>query len=348
MSRRLPFLLRCALFCGAGLLAATAQARMESLDDDQLSDVVGQAFINLTTDAVNGLNFTRINFGADIETQLNMKKLQLGQYNRSGELAGSADIAIDNFALGTVNDATGAINPFLISNPYIEFAYDGSKMVGIRIGFGEAKGYLSGDIKTLTGNVPVDLYGTGRQLGGSISCGLLALDCLAAKTAITLTGSSQYTAQAELVNGSGNPDPVRATLIGLKNGTALDMHDSTIIGSLVNVLLPFLTSNDCKLMGAQTCFNLAQYQSFPIGTVDPKNPQNFIDSSKGFFISMQSQNVQWRDQQDPSKLVAALAGAFLNMSRNADGTAPIKVDFGQAFNGIPRQDTCLGGLNKGC
>ena len=242
MSRRLPFLLRCALFCGAGLLAATAQARMESLDDDQLSDVVGQAFINLTTDAANGLNFTRINFGADIETQLNMKKLQLGQYNRSGELAGSADIAIDNFALGTVNDATGAINPFLISNPYIEFAYDGSKMVGIRIGFGEAKGYLSGDIKTLTGNVPVDLYGTGSQLGGSISCGLLALDCLAAKTAITLTGSSQYTAQAELVNSSGNPDPIRAAMIGLKNGTALDMHDSTIIGSLVNVLLPFLTS----------------------------------------------------------------------------------------------------------
>lgn len=77
------------------------------------------------------------------------------------------------------------------------------------------------------------------------------------------------------------------------------MHDSTIIGSLVNVLLPFLTSNDCKLMGAQTCFNLAQYQSFPIGTVDPNNAQNFIDSSKGFFISMQSQNVQWRDQQDP-------------------------------------------------
>ncbi|MCO2633623.1 hypothetical protein FA314_15865, partial [Pseudomonas aeruginosa] len=270
------------------------------------------------------------------------------QYNRSGELAGSADIAIDNFALGTVNDTTGAINPFLISNPYIEFAYDGSKMVGIRIGFGEAKGYLSGDIKTLTGNVPVDLYGTGSQLGGSISCGLLALDCLAAKTAITLTGSSQYTAQAELVNSSGNPDPIRAAMIGLKNGTALDMHDSTIIGSLVNVLLPFLTSNDCKLMGAQTCFNLAQYQSFPIGTVDPNNAQNFIDSSKGFFISMQSQNVQWRDQQDPSKLVAALAGAFLNMSRNADGTAPIKVDFGQAFNGIPRQDTCLGGLNKGC
>ena len=51
-----------------------------------------------------------------------MKKLQLGQYNRSGELAGSADIAIDNFALGTVNDTTGAINPFLISMGRPRFA----------------------------------------------------------------------------------------------------------------------------------------------------------------------------------------------------------------------------------
>ncbi len=300
MSRRLPFLLRCALFCGAGLLAATAQARMESLDDDQLSDVVGQAFINLTTDAANGLNFTRINFGADIETQLNMKKLQLGQYNRSGELAGSADIAIDNFALGTVNDTTGAISPFLISNPYHRgsptTAARWSASVSVSAKPGLPLGRYQNPHRQRAGG-PVRHR---QPTGGSISCGLLALDCLAAKTAITLTGSSQYTAQAELVNSSSNPDPIRAAMIGLKNGTALDMHDSTIIGSLVNVLLPFLTSNDCKLMGAQTCFNLAQYQSFPIGTVDPNNAQNFIDSSKGFFISMQSQNVQWRDQQDPS------------------------------------------------
>ncbi|MGC3094994.1 hypothetical protein ACPTJ1_31460, partial [Pseudomonas aeruginosa] len=77
---------------------------------------------------------------------------------------------------------------------------------------------------------------------------------------------------------------------------------------LVYVLVPFLTSNDGKLMAAQTCFNLALYQSFPIGTVDPNNAQNYIDSSKGFFIWMQSQNVQWRDHHDTSQRVGALAG----------------------------------------
>ena len=110
----------------------------------------------------------------------------------------------------------------------------------------------------------------------------------------------------------------------------------------MNVLLPFLTSNDCKLMGAQTCFNLAQYQSFPIGTVDPNNAQNFIDSSKA------SSSRARTSSGATSRIPPAGRRAFLNMSRNADGTAPIKVDFGQAFNGIPRQDTCLGGLNKGC
>lgn len=90
-----------------------------------------------------------------------MKKLQLGQYNCSGEFVGSVDIVIDNFVLGMVNDIIGVINLFFISNFYIEFVYDGSKMVGICIGFGEVKGYFLGDIKIFIGNVLVDLYGIG-------------------------------------------------------------------------------------------------------------------------------------------------------------------------------------------
>ena len=121
-----------------------------------------------------------------------------------------------------VNDTTGAINPFLISNPYIEFAYDGSKMVGIRIGFGEAKGYLSGDIKTLTGNVPVDLYAPAANWEAAFPAACWPSTAWRRRPP-SLTGSSQYTAQAELVNSSGNPDPIRAAMIGLKNGTALDM-----------------------------------------------------------------------------------------------------------------------------
>lgn len=348
MSRRLPFLLRCALFCGAGLLAATAQARMESLDDDQLSDVVGQAFINLTTDAANGLNFTRINFGADIETQLNMKKLQLGQYNRSGELAGSADIAIDNFALGTVNDTTGAINPFLISNPYIEFAYDGSKMVGIRIGFGEAKGYLSGDIKTLTGNVPVDLYGTGSQLGGSISCGLLALDCPG--------GEDRHHSHRQLsVHRPGRageqlrqprPDPRCHDRPEERHGPGhARQHHHRQPGERPAAL------PDLQRLQADGRPDMLQPGPVPVVPDRHRGSEQRAELHRLVERLLHLDAEPERPVARPAgslKLVAALAGAFLNMSRNADGTAPIKVDFGQAFNGIPRQDTCLGGLNKGC
>ena len=104
------------------------------------------------------------------------------------------------------------------------------------------------------------------------------------------------------------PRVTGARVLPLLLPVAATYSSFTVIGTFcpVAVLVTPLIA-----MGAQTCFNLAQYQSFPIGTVDPNNAQNFIDSSKGFFISMQSQNVQWRDQQDPSKLVAALAGAYL-------------------------------------
>ena len=111
---RPPFrLAKTVLACICGALVSTAvQASMVELEDSELSDITGQAFINLTTDSANGLNFTRINFGMDMAAQLNIKKLQLGLYSRAGEAANTADIDINNFALGTVNDATGQVTPW--------------------------------------------------------------------------------------------------------------------------------------------------------------------------------------------------------------------------------------------
>ena len=126
-----------ALVC-AGLMSASAQAKMVELEDSELSDITGQAFINLTTDSNAGINYTRVNFGLNVDTQLNIKKLQLGQYARGGEAVGSSDILINNFALGTVG-ANDSINPFKIANPFLELAYDGNRVVGVRIGFGQAK-----------------------------------------------------------------------------------------------------------------------------------------------------------------------------------------------------------------
>ena len=75
------------------------------------------------------------------------------------------------------------------------------------------------------------------------------------------------------------------------------------------------------------------------------------NSAKGFFISLQTQDVAWRDM-DSNAFMTALKGAFMNMPkyRDANGNmvSPINIDFDQAFNGIPRQDTCLGSATKGC
>lgn len=328
----------------AGLISSTANAKMVELADTELSEVTGQAFINLTTDSYAGVNYTRINFGMDIETQLNMNKLQLGLYGRAGEAANTADISIDNFALGTVN-ANDTINPFRISNPFLELAYKDNKVVGVRLGFGEAQGHLSGNINTYTGNLAIDIFGQGSYLGPKITCGWDFIVCLPAKGLVSgVWANEEFKAEASLVNSSGNADPVRGTMAGLTNGTKLSMPDSS---AAANFLLGLFNSQGCDLLGVSTCFKLSDYGSIPVGKFDNQT-QQFVGTANGVFLSMQTENVQWRDQQDASKFITALAGAFMNLPRNADGTAAITLSFQQALEGIARRDTCLGSATHGC
>lgn len=335
-----------ALVCAAAL-SAPAQAKMVELEDSELSDITGQAFINLTTDSNAGINYTRVNFGLNIDTQLNIKKLQLGQYNRVGEAAGSSDILINNFALGTVG-ANDSINPFKIANPFLELAYDGNRVVGVRIGFGEAKGVLSGDIQSLTGNIPVHIKGTANAIYDSAN--------LAQQTALFLGGiyrSSILEADAELVAATGVADPVRGVMAGIKNGDGLSCT-SGCLPLISDAALAILKSNGCGILGIQTCFNLSQFQSLPVGNMnvaDNANTATIEGAARGFFISLQTQDVAWRDM-DSNAFVTALQGAFMNLPkyRDANGNlvSPININFDQAFNGIPRQDTCLGSATAGC
>lgn len=337
--------LRAFTVLAASVLASTAQARLEPMADNELSEVAGQGFINLTTDSHDGMNFTRVNFGLDVAAQLNIKKLQLGLYNRAGETTDTADININNFALGSVNDATGGVNPFLIKNPFLELAYQGDKVVGVRLGFAEAQGHMSGDIKQITGNVSVDLYGKGSYLATQMNCGWDIFICGSAKLLVgSAYANSDFSAQAQLANSSGDADPIRGTMIGMLDGQTLSIPAGTGFDAF---LLGLFKSTDCGLLGTVTCFPLTNYGSFPIGKLNTAT-QAFTDSAKGVFLSMQTQNLKWRDQQDAAKFVTAFAGAFMNLPRNADGTAAITTSFQEAFGGIPRVDTCLGQASAGC
>lgn len=338
---RSPF--RGAVFLlAASLLATGAQAQMQALDDAELSTITGQAFINLTTDANAGINYTRVNFGVDVDTQLNIKKLQLGQYDRAGEAAGSSDILINNFALGTVN-ADNTINPFKVSNPSVEFAYSGNQVVGVRIGFGEAKGILSGDIQSLTGNIPVHIKGSARAVYANASGWQQFL-----LGAGGIYETSTLEADANLVDSSGRTDPTRSSSAGVVNGDGLKCTSGCLPG-ISDLALAIIRSNNCGILGIQTCFNLSQFESLPVGNTS--NMAGMEGAAKGFFISLQTQDVAWRDM-DSNAFMTALKGAFLNLPkyRDANGNmvSPINIDFEQAFNGIPRQDTCLGSATKGC
>ncbi|MFC4862437.1 DUF6160 family protein [Pseudomonas sp. JS3066] len=332
----------------AGVFSSSiAQARMEELADSELSDITGQAFINLTTDANAGINYTRVNFGVNVDTQLNMKKLQLGQYDdsvtRAGEVAGSSDILINNFALGTVN-ADGSVNPFRIADPFVELAYSGNKVVGVRIGFGEAKGVLSGDIQSLTGNIPVHITGTAKPIIDKASGFDQFLLALAG-----ISDSTRLQADATLVNSSGNADPVRGGMAGLTNGTALSCVSGCNLGGLSDALLSLFKSSGCGILSLNTCFPLSDFKSLPVGNISNMNTME--GAAKGFFISFQTQDLAWKDM-DQNAFMTALKGAFMNMPkyRDANGNlvSPINIDFEQAFNGIPRQDTCLGTATAGC
>lgn len=335
-----------ALVC-SGLFSAHSHAQMVEMADSELSDVTGQAFINLTTDQNSGIDYTRLNLGLKVDTQLNIKKLHLGQYDRAGEAAGSADILIDNFALGTVN-ADDSINPFQIANPYLELAYDGKKVVGVRIGFDEAKGVLSGDIQSLTGNIPIKIEGTAAAIFESAN---VFEDILLGIAGVTRRTRLQ--ADSTLVTASGELDPVRATHAGLENGEKLTCSDCNLSG-LTNALLSLFSSSDCTVLSLPTCFALTDFKSLPIGNlaqVDNPNTTAIEGAVRGFFVSLQTQDVAWRDT-DSNSFRTALRGAFLNIPnyRDASGAlvAPINLDFEQAFNGIARQDTCLGSATAGC
>ncbi|MDZ7889641.1 MAG: hypothetical protein U5M72_10510 [Pseudomonas sp.] len=295
----------------------------------------------------------------------NIDKLRLGNFARTGSSNPSnlgtvsnqaADIAIDNFALGRVDNAGGAnaqIVPFEIRDPYIELAFKNNgngvrEIAGVRLGFGRARGDLSGDIHSLTGtmegyiNGPASIaleYYKQTHSGCDFNC-----------IALSIAGDAELYSKVQLVKeGSGdvtqNGVPInRATQIGVANGDRFHTTDAFLDG-----LLPLLATQggDCKASGLPACFPLLNYKSIFVG--DRLNSNLATGGAQGIFFSVQGQNVPWQDLADKSKFIQTQAGAFANFAKYTDGNKdiyPFAVALYDALRGTARVDTCIGG--KGC
>lgn len=138
---------------------------MSIMNDGELSTVDGQSLVTLSylapTDAgnfesANNIGFYKLGFEADVEANLNMKKLQLGCGGVNG--AGACDLDIDNFSLSgnpasTGNAATDRNNRVqsdaLLRNPFFQFAIkspnsaSNREVVGLRVSAEQTFGLLT-------------------------------------------------------------------------------------------------------------------------------------------------------------------------------------------------------------
>lgn len=163
------------LFAVAVIFPAMGFAELQPITDDELSEYSGQAAVAFDVEQLGSTSYTRVTLGMEADIQMNIDTLEAGRIARAGE-TNAADINITNLGLGSIStDAskvqldgnTYAVNeiiPFELNDPYFELARnDSDELIGFRLGFGEARGQLSGDFNSLSGNVEmevIDYFGT--------------------------------------------------------------------------------------------------------------------------------------------------------------------------------------------
>ncbi|MFV1872540.1 MAG: hypothetical protein ACMZ64_04360 [Oleiphilus sp.] len=151
------------------LTASISVAEMRPMEDEELSAHVGQAAVAFDIDQLGANSYTRVTLGMEADVQMNINNVELGNYNRAGETL-AADFSATNLAFGSIstdasktqldgqNYAVNDIVPFELNDPYFEIAQNASEeLIGFRLGFGEARGQLSGDFTSMSGNIGVDI-----------------------------------------------------------------------------------------------------------------------------------------------------------------------------------------------
>lgn len=134
---------------------------LKPMSDAELSEVSGQALLNLTNQNYDGFDFTRITLGADIQLSANLSKVRLGEYSYSARNATGADIDIGLLRFGR-SDGTEAQRTVSITDPYFEFVYkngaDATKreVIGMRLGFGTIQGDLGVQLNAVSGSLLIN------------------------------------------------------------------------------------------------------------------------------------------------------------------------------------------------
>lgn len=277
----------------------------------------------------------------------------------------AADQFFNDYTNNLPNAANSAeIIPFLLENPYLEIAKvvsnNDQRFAGVRLGFDNGLGYLSGDLISLTGNIQGLVRGVDVQ-----ACVQLLFSCVPVAVSFTtpfelIDGSDALGNASDRGDGANRFNAAhlkRASWFGPQNGTSIDVTLDDLFDFPLTVSV---RDCDAKLLGistnVNTCFASNTFETIFIG--DPevdrtKSNEEQLDesSAQGAFISLQTENVPWENTSgvgDPRVLTER--GAFLNIPSFTNGTGvtyPINLTFEEAELGLPRISTCVAQL-KGC
>ncbi len=156
-------------------MSPVALAELEPISDREMSQVQGQAMMRVDNVAGDTHQFTRVTLGIDSEKRLNADHVVMG-----GDDSG-ADLDIKNFALGHyVRDDTRVqidgntynvdeVVPFVGIEPYLELAERDGQLSGFRFGLNQARGTLSGEIASFSGNLDLKIDdGSGNTVNAAL------------------------------------------------------------------------------------------------------------------------------------------------------------------------------------
>ncbi|MFC3153157.1 hypothetical protein ACFOEK_19115 [Litoribrevibacter euphylliae] len=243
------------------LFSLSAQADLVPVTDEDLASYSGQAIIAIddyeVVQADSSTNeFLRVTLGSTIETNATIDKVQLGTYDRAGYSA-TSDIDIDNLSLGYIDPDTYEYVPFVITDPYMEFAFSDNvgvrEVVGMRIGAGSASGALTANINSLTGNFELMIDHDGDPDTAAVAAQLL-----------DSTGTATNIRATHL----GEAGDCSSNCISLNNLATLNINDSATAGDM------FLSYQNIDIGWAKTLND---------GSIDVNS---LIETTQGAFFNL--------------------------------------------------------------
>ncbi len=140
-----------------------SRAEMHSLSDERLGEVTGQAFMEVENLSDGVHDFTRMTLGMEVEARVNIDDLQMGVTDTGIDFS-ATDVALGHISRDAsriqYNGNTYAVGeqvPFEAMLPYMELAKAGDELAGFRFGFGLARGVVSSDTTTFSGNIGLQI-----------------------------------------------------------------------------------------------------------------------------------------------------------------------------------------------